>query len=178
MGGYDISKWRELGPLTTLHLAEFVKRSSPLAGIEVEARSEPEQFTLRLPESLRSTFSEFGGRLVVAVTTKRGSNRTRDTVLLDFSTSFVQFLVQIAIAEEFGGSHAAFASDAIETDLFAVFLARFQNDQGQPQGERLIVTNSNSNRGAAQIKRDSFNNFSPPSWKPRSLKPPIPKTGK
>jgi hypothetical protein len=147
VAGYDISKWQELGHLTTFHLAEFVKRTGPLAGIEVEARSEAEQFTLRLPESLRSTFSEFGGRTVVAVTTKRGLNRTRDVVRLDFSTSFVQFLVQTVIADEFGGSHAAFIGDAIEADLFAVFLARFQNDQGQPQGERLIVTDSNSNRG-------------------------------
>ncbi len=142
--GYDISKWQELGPLTTLHLAAFVKRAAPLIGIEVETRVEPEHFTIRLPEILRSNFPEFGGRTVVAVTTKRGLNRNRDIVLLDFSTSFIRFLARSVIGEEFGGSYAAFVSDTIDTDLFAVFLARFQNDQGHPQGERLILTDSAS----------------------------------
>ncbi len=39
---------------------------------------------------------------------------------------------------EFGGAYGAFENTALP-DFFSVFLARYQNDQGRSQGERLII---------------------------------------
>jgi hypothetical protein len=136
---YDISKWQELGALTTAHLARFVRRTAPLLGIGVEDVRGEESFTLRLPAEVRGLFPEFGSKTVVQVTTKRGHNRATELVLLDFSNGFLRHLVRSALSEVFGGTYAAFASKLIEAELFGVFLARFQNDQGQPLGERLVV---------------------------------------
>ncbi len=124
--GYDISKWQELGPLTTWHLAAFVKRAAPLLGIDVETRNEPEHFTIRLPETLRSNFPEFGGRTVVAVTTKRGLSRNRDIVLLDFSTSFIAFLVQSVMGEEFGGLTRLLAATILTPTCLQCFWRAFK----------------------------------------------------
>jgi hypothetical protein len=68
-------------------------------------------------------------------------------------------LAQAVIGEEFGGSHAAFISAAIDTDLFAMFLARFQNDQGQPLGERLILTDSASTRAGGSNQTNLIQNL-------------------
>jgi hypothetical protein len=42
-------------------------------------------------------------------------------------------------AVDFGGSYATFAEEPNFPKFFAVFLARFQDDQGHHQGENLIV---------------------------------------
>jgi hypothetical protein len=65
--------------------------------------------------------------------------------LLDFSTTFVQFLIKTITSAEFGGAYAAFAIDPPISEFFSVFLARYQNDQGHPQGEKLIVVDRDSN---------------------------------
>jgi hypothetical protein len=130
---------------TTEQVAQIIKRSLPFVKIGLEGELDAERFTLRLPLEMRGKFPEFGARTVVPVTTRRRDWRAEsETVLLDFSTTFVQFLIQTITSAEFGGAYAAFAIDPTMPEFFSVFLARYQNDQGRPQGEKLIVVDRDS----------------------------------
>jgi hypothetical protein len=59
--------------------------------------------------------------------------------LIDFSGAFLRYLVNAVTAADFGGSYATFVEESNFPRFFAVFLARFQDDQGHHQGENLIV---------------------------------------
>jgi superfamily II DNA or RNA helicase len=136
----DISGTQLLGNYTTANVATFVQRASVRFDIEVEASSDVETFTLRLPPNLRGTFREFGNRTVIAATTRRrGWNPAGEVALIDFSGSFLKYLVNAVTAADFEGSYATFAEETGFPRFFAVFLARFQDDQGHHQGENLIV---------------------------------------
>ncbi len=135
----DIGK-RSLGGYTTANVAAFVQRSAIRFDIEVVPSADLERFTLRLPSHLKGAFREFGNRTVVTATTRRRDwNPEGDVALIDFSGTFLRYLVNSVTAAEFGGSYATFAEDALLPKFFAVFLARYQDDQGHHQGEDLIV---------------------------------------
>ncbi len=136
----DISGTQLLGGYTTANVATFVQRAAIQLDIEVELSSDLENFTLRLPENLRGTFREFGNRTVITATTRRrGWIPDRDVALIDFSGTFLRYLVNAVTAPDFGGSYATFVEEADFPKFFAIFLARFQDDQGHHQGENLIV---------------------------------------
>ncbi len=136
----DISGTQLLGKYTTANVATFVQRSAIWFEIEVETSSDLENFSLRLPPNLRGAFREFGNRTVIAATTRRRSwNPDSDVALIDFSGTFLGYLVNAVTAADFGGSYASFAEETDFPKFFAVFLARFQDDQGHHQGENLIV---------------------------------------
>jgi len=136
----DVSGVQLLGGYTTANVATFVQRAAIRFDIEVEASSDLENFTLRLPANLRGAFREFGNRTVISVTTRRrGWNPDGEVVLIDFSGTFLRYLVNAVTAADFGGSYATFAESNNLPQFFAVFLARFQDDQGHHQGENLIV---------------------------------------
>ncbi|MBA3447782.1 MAG: hypothetical protein H0T56_09275 [Pseudaminobacter sp.] len=139
---YDSDGWKDLGALSTVHLAQFIKRMAPFTGIAIEAhRSDAETFTLRLPPELKGAFEEFGARTVIAASTRRGGrDRETDAVPMDFASSFVRYLVSAANAPEFEGSYGALVLPERAGHTAAVFLARFQNDQGQSTGENIIVS--------------------------------------
>lgn len=145
---YDREGWKDLGALSTLHLAQFIKRMAPFAGVVIEPRrSDPETFTLRLPSELKGSFEEFGGRTVIEVTTRRGGrDRESDAVPMDFASSFVRHLISTANSLEFDGGYGALALPTMAGQTAAVFLARFQNDQGQSTGESIIVSVRDSQR--------------------------------
>lgn len=126
---------------TTEQVAQIIKRALPFLKIDRDSDLDTERFTLRLPAEMRGKFVEFGGRTVIPVTTRRRDWQPEsETVLLDFSTTFVRFVIQTVTSTEFGGAYGAFENPAMP-DFFSVFLARYQNDQGRSQGERLIVIN-------------------------------------
>jgi superfamily II DNA or RNA helicase len=136
----DISGTQLLGTYTTANVAAFVQRASVRFDIEVETSSDVEIFTLRLPPNLRGTFREFGNRTVIAATTRRRDwNPAGEVALIDFSGTFLKYLVNAVTAADFEGSYATFAGETSFPRFFAVFLARFQDDQGHHQGENLIV---------------------------------------
>lgn len=125
---------------STEQVAQIIKRALPFLKIDIEGELDAEHFTLRLPLEMRGKFPEFGARTVVPVTTKRRDWRLEsETVLLDFSTTFVQFLIRTITAAEFGGAYASFAAAPGLPEFFSVFLARYQNDQGRPEGDKLII---------------------------------------
>lgn len=138
---------------TTEQVAQIIKRALPFVDVERDNDLDSERFTLRLPPEMRGRFAEFGARTVIPVTTRRRDWRPEgETVLLDFSTTFVRFLIETMTSSEFGGAFAAFENSKIP-DFFSVFLARYQNDQGQPQGERLIIIDRDSGHAFQQSNR-------------------------
>lgn len=134
--------WKALGALSTGHLAAFITRAAPLLGVAVELQGgDPERFVLRLPSEMKGLFREFGGRTVIPATTRRGSRRHGEQAeLMDFANSFVRHLVAAATAPEFNGGYGLFASGELEGRTAGIYLARFQNDQGQPTGESLVAS--------------------------------------
>ncbi|MGO3927083.1 DEAD/DEAH box helicase [Rhodopseudomonas pseudopalustris] len=124
---------------TTEEVCSIIKRALPFFGIEFSSESGREKFVIRLPDQLKGEFPEFGTRTVIPVTTKRADWRPHtDVVLLDFSSSFVDFIVNSITSPEFEGGYGAFEDPSLP-EFFAAFLARFQNDQGRTQSERLIL---------------------------------------
>ena len=129
---------------TTEQVARIIKRALPFVKVERDSDVDSERFTLRLPVEMRGRFAEFGGRTVIPVTTRRHDWRPEsEIVLLDFSTTFVRFLIETMTSPEFGGAYGAFENSKMP-DFFSVFLARYQNDQGRAQGEKLIIIDRSS----------------------------------
>jgi len=136
----DVSGTQVIGGYTTANVATFVQRAAIRFDIEVEASSDLEYFALRLPANLRGAFREFGNRTVIAATTRRkGWVPDSEVALIDFSGTFLRYLVNAVTAADFGGSYATFDEESNFPKFFAIFLARFQDDQGHHQGENLIV---------------------------------------
>lgn len=134
-------------------MAQIIKRALPYVKVERDSDLNSERFTLRLPVEMRGQFAEFGGRTVIPVTTRRRDWRPEsETVLLDFSTTFVRFLIETMTSSEFGGAYGAFENPEMP-DFFSVFLARYQNDQGGTQGEKLIIIDRTSGGAFQQSNR-------------------------
>jgi superfamily II DNA or RNA helicase len=131
--------WRRLGAFTTSDLANFIKRAASLCEMEVVSLDDPERFDIRLPDKFRGKFSEFGNRTFVEVRTSRTeSTRRSNRTLLDFSSSFVRYLVDVVTRPEFGGGYGVVSvGDSLE--LLAAMLIHYQNEQGDPRGVDLLV---------------------------------------
>ena len=137
---HDPEGWKDLGALSTAHLASFIRRAAPFLEVDVEPGRDVESFTLRLPAALRGIFPEFGGRTVIEASTRRGSTARRaQAEMMDFASSFVRHLVSAVTAPEFHGAYGVLDSPEQSGRLTGVFLSRFQNDQGRPTGQDLIV---------------------------------------
>lgn len=135
----DGDSWRRLGAFTTRDLANFIKRSAVVCGIEVSSFEDPERFDIRLPERLRGRFPEFGNRTLVEVRTYRGEGpKVVTRILLDFSSPFVRYLVDFVTRPEFGGGFGVVPVHE-EPSVLAAMLVHFQNDQGEPRGIDLLV---------------------------------------
>lgn len=137
--GFDPEALIRLGRFRTRDVMSFIERLAPFLGIEAEVRDElRERIDLRLPETFRGRFSEFGARTVIEATTSRATaSVSRSIHLLDFGSAFLRELINIAIAPEFGGSYAA-ARMSIEGHVGA-FVTRWQSDQGEPIGDELTI---------------------------------------
>jgi len=137
--GGDASGWRRLGPFTTADVARFICRSCRKLGIAVTESADAERFDLVLPESLRGCFPEFGRRTRVEARTLRGQEITDQRVLLDFSSSFVRYLVEQVTDEGFGGGYGVSIGAEGGNAVCAAMLARYQNEQGEPRGLELMA---------------------------------------
>jgi superfamily II DNA or RNA helicase len=140
-GRFDPEALRRLGAFTTRDLMDFICRAAPLMDITVERATEnTERVTLRLPEALRGVFPEFANRLLIDATTSRRTwNPQGSIVLLDFSNSFVRYLIERLTQPDANGAYAAIARPDLEHDIVAAFSVRWQNEQGDVTGEELVV---------------------------------------
>ena len=144
MSTLEGNSWQRLGAFTTADLAMFIKRSAGLCDAEVVSLDDPERFDLRLPENLRGRFSEFGNRTLIEARTARAvTSRYANRTLLDFSSSFVRFLVESVTRSEFGGGFGVVPARGGDR-LIAAMLVHFQNEQGDPRGVDLIAGARNS----------------------------------
>lgn len=130
--------WRRLGAFATADLASFIKRAAPLCDVEVVALDDVERFDLRLPEALRGRFPEFGNRTFIESRTSRLNSRVGARTFLDFSSTFVRFLVDAVTQPEFGGGFGAVAMER-DDHLVAALLVHYQNEQGDPRGVDLVA---------------------------------------
>lgn len=139
--GLEGESWERLGSFTPGDVAIFIERSCRLLDIGFTAREgDRHRFELRLPDEMRGKFPEFGHRTVIEATTRRGdTSRLKNIVLLDFAAAFLRHLVTLVTAPEFGGGYGMIARADMAGAVLAAFLARFQNDQGHPTGEDLMV---------------------------------------
>lgn len=145
----DGSGWKHLGAFSTRDLASFVKRACRFADIQVIELPDVERFDLRLPEGLRGRFVEFGNRTLIEARTSRTGAGNR--VLLDFSTSFVRYLIEYVTRAEFGGGYGV-VEGAGENSLIAAMLVHYQNEQGEPRGVDLLAA---SRRATGQVEVDN-----------------------
>jgi superfamily II DNA or RNA helicase len=135
----DGLSWQRLGGFKTRDLAIFIARAAKTIGIKVEPSEDVERFDLRLDESLKGRFKEFGGRLIVECRTAREiASRFEGRVLLDFSSEFVRYLVESVTRPEFGGGYGV-VCDSDHLGLIAATLVHFQNEQGEPRGIDLVA---------------------------------------
>jgi hypothetical protein len=109
-------------------------------GIEVvDTTADVERFDLRLPQEMRGRFSEFGNRTRVETrTSRRPEARSAGRILLDFSSSFVRYLVDLVTSAEFGGLYGAGRAKGVER-ILAGMIVHYQNEQGDPRGSELLV---------------------------------------
>lgn len=140
-GRFDPEALRRLGAFSTRDLMDFICRASPLMDIAVErAKENAERVTLRLPEALRGTFPEFANRLLIDATTSRRTwNPHGSIMLLDFSNSFVRYLIDSATLPEARGAYAAISRPDLDREIVAAYSVRWQNEQGDVTGEELLV---------------------------------------
>jgi hypothetical protein len=150
---FDPDQLIQLGNLTTVHAAQFVKRVAPLLGIAIEGHATNiERFELRLPDSLKGVFPELGTRTVIEATTNRQLQaRASSLALLDFKSSLFRYMIDRAISAEFGGGFAAVSEAVIGSPIAAAFLCRWQNDQGEPLDHQLLI----ARRVGASIEIDN-----------------------
>lgn len=127
--------------LTMQDVAMFVEAMLPFVGVALSNRfHDGRVLEVRLPEEMRGTFSEFGRRTIVRITTdRRLAQRHRDVVLLDFESSFFRHLVRTAQDPSFGGTYAVLRSIMREEGALAAYRLRWQNDQGDPTVEAFLV---------------------------------------
>lgn len=144
--------WRSLGAFSTADLAIFITRAAAVCAVEVELLDDTERFNLRLPESLRGRFPEFANRTLIEARTNRAARAGR--VLLDFSSSFVRYLVDIVTRSEFGGGFGV-VKNADSDLLIAAMLIHFQNEQGESRGVDLIAA-SRSTSGSIVVDNSSL----------------------
>lgn len=140
VAGYDPSALKGTLGFTMQHVNLFIRGMLPVIGAGLEgALHDGRLLDIRLPEVLRGKFHEFGQRTVVRVTTdRRLAQQLKDTVLLDFETSFFQYLVARAKEQSFDGFYASVQWPS-ERGLVAGFKLRWQNDQGDPLTEEFVT---------------------------------------
>jgi superfamily II DNA or RNA helicase len=125
--------------MTMAHVDAFVRGMLPYLGIEVAGTSHRGRvLELRLPEEIRGRFQNFGQRTVVRVTTdRRLAQDVADAQLLDFESPFFRHMIERAKSSEMDGVYACVSGGA--EGVLAAFVARWQNDQGEPTTEELLT---------------------------------------
>ncbi len=147
VAGYDPNALGGTLGFTMQHVDVFVRGMMQMMGIRIESElHDGHVLEVRLPDSMRGHFVEFGRRTVVRVTTdRRLAQRSRDVVLLDFETSFFQHLIEFAKSQEFDGFYAMTSSPSSKEGVLVAVKLRRQSDQGAPLMEDFVTFFANAN---------------------------------
>ena len=142
--GFDPDALRGALGLSMKDVGHFITSMLPFVQASVDDKTHDGRvLDIRLPEELRGHFPEFLQRTVVRVTTDRGlAQRLKDVVLLDFESSFFQYLIASAQKADFGGSYAIVHGSACPPGVVAAYRLRWQNDQGTPIVDEFLVAHA------------------------------------
>ena len=140
VAGYDPNALSGTLGFTMQHVDVFIRGMLPIVGLKLETTLyDGEVKEIRLPDTLRGQFPEFGQRTVVRITTdRRRAQRLRDVVLLDFETPFFRYLIDQAKSQGFDGLYASAISVADNEGVLVAFKLRWQNDQGEALTEEFV----------------------------------------
>jgi superfamily II DNA or RNA helicase len=138
VSGFDPRSLAGTLGMTMSHVDAFVRGMFPYLEIEIVGTSHRGRvLELRLPEEIRGRFPSFGQRTLVRVTTdRRLAQDVADAQLLDFENPFFKHMIERAKSSEFDGVYAC-VRGGVE-GILAAFIARWQNDQGEPTTEELL----------------------------------------
>ena len=138
--GYDSEALEGTLGFTMKHVNEFIRGMLPqIDGSIDESLHGGRLLQIRLPESERGRFAEFGQRTVVRVTTdRRIASQFADVTLLDFESEFFRGLISKATSHEFNGNYASIFLPTGGDGVLCGFRLRWQNDQGDPLTENFL----------------------------------------
>jgi hypothetical protein len=141
VSGFDKGALDSAIGFTVDHVYQFVRGMLPKLDIGIDnSLYGGEVLEIRLPESLKGEFPEFGQRSVVRIaSSRRLAQKHQNIVLLDFESPFFKFLIRTAQSHAFDGIYASIKTDDAEQGAISAFKLRWQNDQGQPLTEEFAV---------------------------------------
>lgn len=153
---FDPSETRQRLAITTDHVRAFVEGMVRVLGIQIVERTHGGQvLTFRLPDAVMNAYAS--PRRRVQITFNRDLAVRREGLeMMDFQSSFFQFLIRTATSYDFGGRCVSVKAN---DDLAVVTMAlRWQNDQGARMREELAVVAVDS-RGQVSMNPKSFTDW-------------------
>ena len=160
VSGYDKGTIEGTIGFTLQHVHEFIVGMLPIQQIEISHKThDGEVLDIRLPDHLVGKFPEFGNRSVAKVTASRSlAQKNKQIVLLDFETSFFEYLIEEAKSHDFGGKYACVRQGGGADGVLSAFKLRWQNDQGASVAEDFTVLFSDDDNNITK-NPDFFSNW-------------------
>jgi hypothetical protein len=160
VSGYDKGTIEGTIGFTLQHVHEFIVGMLPIQEIEISHKThDGEVLDIRLPDHLVGKFPEFGNRSVAKVTASRSlAQKNKQIVLLDFETSFFEYLIEEAKSHDFGGKYACVRQAGGADGVLSAFKLRWQNDQGASVAEDFTVLFSDDDNNITK-NPDFFSNW-------------------
>ena len=139
--GYDPQRAAAVEALGTDEALVFLKGILTFRNVKIRTQLySGKVLELELPPDIRGRFTEFGQRTVVRVTVDRQLARSvkSDPPLcpMDFASEFFRDLIDYAQSSQFKGDYATLTGP--EPGILGLYRLRWQNDQGEPQGDELL----------------------------------------
>lgn len=139
--GYDPQRAAAVEALGPDEALAFLKGILPFRNVNIRSQLySGKVIELELPSDIRGRFTEFGQRTVVRVTVDRQLARSikSDPPLcpMDFASEFFKDLIDYAQSPQFRGDYATLTGP--EPGILGLYRLRWQNDQGEPQGDELL----------------------------------------
>ena len=139
--GYDPQRAAAVEAVDPDEALVFLKGILPFRNVNIRSQLYSGRvLELELPSDIRGRFAEFGQRTVVRVTVDRqlARNVKSDPPVcpMDFASEFFKDLIDYAQSPQFRGDYATLTGP--EPGILGLYRLRWQNDQGEPQGDELL----------------------------------------
>ena len=139
--GYDPQRAAAVEAMGPDEALVFLKGILPFRNVNIRSQLYSGRvLELELPSDIRGRFTEFGQRTVVRVTVDRqlARNVKSDPPVcpIDFASEFFKDLIDYAQSPQFRGDYATLTGP--EPGILGLYRLRWQNDQGEPQGDELL----------------------------------------
>ena len=139
--GYDPQRAAAVEALGADEALAFLKGILPFRNVNIRGQLySGKVLELELPSDIRGRFTEFGQRTVVRVTVDRQLVRSVKSdppvCPMDFASEFFKDLIDYAQSPQFKGDYATLTGAS--PGILGLYRLRWQNDQGEPQGDELL----------------------------------------